>query len=211
MTQKLCVFGASGATGLVLTGQALNRGFDISAFVRSERAQKKIPQDATIVLGDLLTLGDVEGAVIGCNAIVCAFGPRPSAPEAFCADATKNITTAMKTHGIGRLICITGAMIGDYAHLSWFMRRMKSSFKKKQPAIAQDRAEQERFVESSGLEWTLIKPPRLTNGNARGRIRAGENLKVGTLSRISQADLSRFILDQIESREYVGKRVIVQY
>jgi uncharacterized protein YbjT (DUF2867 family) len=73
-------------------------------------------------------------------------------------------------------------MIGDYVHLSWFMQRMKSSFQKQQPAIAQDRAEQERLVESSGLEWTLIKPPRLTNSDSYLHIRSGENLKVGTMS-----------------------------
>ena len=208
---KICVFGASGASGLVINGQTLSRGLEVTAFVRSEAAKDKLPQDATTVVGNLLNLKDVEGAVNGQDAIVCAFGPRPSSPEIFCADATKNIILAMKKNDVRRLICITGAMIGDYAHLSWFMQRMKSSFQKQQPAIAQDRAKQERLVESSGLEWTLIKPPRLTNDKARNRFRSAENLKVGAMSKISRKDLSQFILEQIESSECVGKKVVVQY
>ncbi len=35
-------------------------------------------------------------------------------------------------------------------------------------------------------------------------------LKVDTFSSISRADLSRFMLDQMASTEYVGKRVVVQ-
>ena len=102
-------------------------------------------------------------------------------------------------------------MIGDYAHLSWFMRWMKSTYQKQQPALACDRAEQEQRVQASPLAWTLVKPPRLTDGQARGRIRSGEALKVGAMSSISRADLARFILDQVDSREYVGKQVVVQY
>jgi len=210
MNNKICVFGASGVSGLAITELAVSQGLEVTAFVRSEAAKDKLPQDATVVVGNLLNLNDVEGAVNGRDAIVCAFGPRPSSPEIFCADATKNIILAMKKHDLRRLLCITGAMIGDYPHLSWFMRRMKSSFQKQQPAIAQDRAEQEQLVESSGLEWTLIKPPRLTNDKARGRIRSAENLKVGAMSKISRKDLSQFILDQIESRKYIGKKVVVQ-
>jgi uncharacterized protein YbjT (DUF2867 family) len=101
-------------------------------------------------------------------------------------------------------------MIGEYPHLSWFMRSMRSSYQKQQPALARDRTDQEQRVEASGLDWTLVKPPRLSDGKAGGRIRFGENLKVGAFSSISRADLSRFILDQVDSREYVSKKVVVQ-
>jgi len=211
MAQKISIFGASGATGLALTQLAVERGLDVVAFVRSETAGIKFPQGVTVVVGDLLNPSDVERAVAGCDAVICAIGPRASSPEVFCAEATQNIIEAMKTQRVRRLVCQTGAMIGDYAHLSWFMRWMKSTYQKQQPALAHDRAEQEQSVEASGLDWTLVKPPRLTDGKERGRVRSGENLKVGMMSSISRADLSRFILDQVNAQEYVGKRVVVQY
>jgi putative NADH-flavin reductase len=165
----------------------------------------------TVLVGSLLNPRDVERAVQGCEAVICAIGPRMSAPDIFCAGATRNILEAMKAQGVRRLLCITGAMVGDYPHLSWFMRGIMSSYRKNQPAQAQDRTEQEKLVEESGLDWTLVKPPRLSNGAARGRIRAGTNLKVGAFSSISRMDLSIFILDQVEAKEYMGEKVIVQY
>jgi putative NADH-flavin reductase len=211
MTPRICIFGANGATGLAIAQQALARGHEVTAVVRSQSAQAKLPPGATVVVGSLLDRADVAHAIVGADAVICVFGPRPTSPEVFCAEATQSIIEAMRAHGMRRLICQTGAMIGDYPHLSWFMRMMRSSYRKQQPALAADRAEQERLVAASGLLWTTVKPPRLTSGTARGRVRSGENLKVGAFASISRADLARFMLDEVESLEYVGKHVVVRY
>jgi putative NADH-flavin reductase len=210
MTHKICIFGASGATGLIVTRLALERNLDVVAFVCGETAREKLPPGVTVKVGDLFNRSDVERALAGCDAVICAIGPRLSSPEVFCADATRNMIEAMKAQGVHRLVCLTGAMIGDYPRLSWFMRSMKSSYQKKQPALAEDRANQEKCVETSGLDWTLVKPPRLSNSKGRGHIRCGEALKVGAMSSLSRSDLGRFLLDQVDSREYVGKWVVVQ-
>ncbi len=211
MIHKICIFGASGETGLELTRQALERGYEVTAFVRSQTAIEKLPRGVTVLVGNLLDRTDVERAIAGSEAVIIAIGPRNASPEIFCAAATQNIIDAMQTSGVRRLVCQTGAMIGDYPHLSWFMRSMKNAYRKQQPAQAKDRLEQEQRVAASGLDWTLIKPPRLTNGPARGRVRSGERLNVGAMSSISRLDLSRFILDQVDSPEYVGKGVVVRY
>ena len=210
MTRRICVFGASGGTGALLVRQAMQRGHTVVAFVRGEAAKGTLPPGATVVIGSLLDPGAVERAVAGTDAVISALGPRVSSPEVFCAAATRNIIEAMKAQGVGRLLCITGAMIGDYPHLSWFMRSLRRMFRKHQPALARDRAEQERLVVASGLDWTLIKPPRLTNRRARGRVRSGGSLRIGAFSNISRADLSGFILDQIDLADSVGQSLVVE-
>jgi putative NADH-flavin reductase len=210
MTNKICIFGASGATGLALAEQARERNLEVMAFVRSETARDRLPPGVTAVVGNILDRTDVERAIIGVEAVICVIGPHPSSPEVFCADAMQNIMDSMKAQGVCRLLCVTGAMIGDYPHLSWFMRSMKDSYQKQQPNLAQDRADQEKCIEASNLDWTIVKPPRLTNGKGSGHIRSGEALKVGAMSSLSRVDLSRFLLDQVHSQEYVGKRVVVK-
>jgi putative NADH-flavin reductase len=128
MTYKLCIFGASGATGTILTKLAVKRGLDVTVFVRSEIAREIFPQGVTVVVGNLLNPGDVERAITGCKAVICAFGPRTYSPNLFCAEATQNIIDAMKAQGIKRLLCITGAMIGNYPYLSWFIHRIMSTY-----------------------------------------------------------------------------------
>jgi putative NADH-flavin reductase len=210
MPNRICIFGASGATGLALTRLAMERNLDVVAFVRSQAAGDKLPPGLTVVTGNILDRTDVERAIHGVDVVICLIGPRPSASEAFCTDAMQNITEAMQAQGVRRLLCVTGAMVGDYPHLSWFMRSIKKSYRKQQPALAQDRADQEKCLETSGLDWTLVKPPRLTNAKGSGTIRSGEALKVGAMSRISRADLARFLLEQVDSQLYVGKRIVVE-
>jgi uncharacterized protein YbjT (DUF2867 family) len=89
------------------------------------------------------------------------------------------------------------------------MRMMRNSYRKQQPALAADRAKQEQRVAASGLDWTVVKPPRLTNGPKRDHVQAGESLMIGAMSSISRADLSRFILNEIEARQFVGKSIVV--
>jgi putative NADH-flavin reductase len=84
-------------------------------------------------------------------------------------------------------------------------------YEKQQPAAARDREQQEMLIEASGLDWTIVKPPRLSDGPGRGRYRSGEDLGVGAFSHISRADLSAFILTQLDSDEYLKKRAVIQY
>ncbi|NGZ97499.1 MAG: hypothetical protein CV089_15500 [Nitrospira sp. WS110] len=73
-----------------------------------------------------------------------------------------------------------------------------------------NREEQERLVESSVLDWTIVKPPRLTDSLPRGRVYASASLLVGLLSKISRADLAAFILDEIQTGRFVRQRIFVK-
>ena len=73
-----------------------------------------------------------------------------------------------------------------------------------------DREEQERLVESSGLDWTIVKPPRLTDSRAQGRVLAGSSLRIGLLSKVSRASLTAFILDEIQTGRFVRQRIFVK-
>ena len=81
---------------------------------------------------------------------------------------------------------------------------------KSMPELARDREEQERLIMESECDWTIVKPPRLTDGPARGRVRAGTDLRVGLLSSISRRDLAAFLVSLVSSTQYSGRRVLVK-
>jgi uncharacterized protein YbjT (DUF2867 family) len=67
-----------------------------------------------------------------------------------------------------------------------------------------DKARQERIIAASNSAWTIVRPGRLTNGRARGRIRHGK--RVGNYFWtvwVSRADVADFMLDQLTSQEYI--------
>lgn len=196
---SICIFGASGKTGGRIAAIASAEGFAVTAFSRSLSAAQ-FPERTNIVTGDLDDRTAIEQAVQGADAVVCAFGPRPPHTDVFCAAATRTIIEAMRHHGVRRLVCITGAMVGAYPeNRTILFNWMAAMFARQRPEVAADRVRQEKLIAESGLDWTIVKPPRLTDDRPQGQIRSGWDVRVGLRSSVTRDDLARFILDSVRS------------
>jgi len=206
----LAIFGISGRTGYELAKLASLKGWKVRGFVRPTSVVTIGINNCRIVRGSFDDLDRMIETIADSAAACCLIGPRPPYRDVFCAAATAAIITAMKRTGCCRLICQTGAMIGPAPNQSHPMEWTAQAFAKWHPDIAHDREEQERLIESCGLDWTIIKPPRLKDSAPGGRVEAGPYLRVGLLSRISRADLAAFILDEIEGARFVNQRIFVQ-
>jgi putative NADH-flavin reductase len=148
--------------------------------------------------------------VEGATAVCCLLASRAPYVDLFCADATRAIVDAMEAEDCRRLLCVTGAAIGRVPSRSRPMSWMRAWFGRRRPAVARDREDQEAVVTGSALDWTLVKPPRLTDAGPRGRIVAGPDVAVGLGSSLSRADLANFLLDEIAHPRFVRHRVIVR-
>jgi putative NADH-flavin reductase len=210
--KKLCVFGASGRTGLLLVNIAVERGHAVTAFCRSESDRQYLPEQVTCIVGDLLDREHLDRAVTGADVVICAFGPREPYRDVFCAAATGAIIGSMKAHGVERLLCITTALAGDYpGNRSRFIKAMARLNRLLKPKVAADRDEQERRVEESGLNWTIVKPSELMPENEKPRFVHGDNVVVDAYSRISRYHLSTFLLDHLEADDYSRNKVFLRY
>jgi hypothetical protein len=118
---------------------------------------------------------------------------------------------AARDAGVRRLVVVTGAMIGHPPeHLSWLYRFVPAHLAGEQAALLADRRLQEDLVRTSGLDWTLVRPPRLGLGHPTGRVVAGPDLDVGLLARVDRADLARYLLDVASDPAMVGQAVSVR-
>jgi putative NADH-flavin reductase len=207
-TRTLAVFGATGKTGLALIAEARQRGWQVQALVRGAAGTLEGQSGVEIVRGEFSSLERLQATIVGASAVCCVFGPRPPFTDVFCANATRAVIAAMQHTSTHRLIVQTGAMVGQNLPnwtLAW--RLMTSMYQRQQPKAARDRLEQERLVRQSGLDWTIIKPPRLTDGAASRHVRVAANLRVGMLSKISRADLATVLMDEVEQPRFVGQAV----
>lgn len=205
----LAIFGITGRTGHALGRAAVGRGMAVRGFARPGSLMPADLGAIKIVVGTFEDPARVLETVAGTDAVCCVFGPRPPYTEAFCASATDAIIHAMREAGVRRLLCQTGAMIGPGNRTPAFAL-LARSVARRQPEAADDRLEQERLVQESGLQWTLVKPPRLTHRAAGHAVQADPALRVGLFSRIGRSDLASFILDAIEHEQFVGTRVFVR-
>ncbi len=207
----LAVFGGSGATGKAVVRQALARGFSVRTLVRDVKAMNIKSGMLEIIEGSPLRSGDVELCLKGSDVAICVFGPRPPYADIFCEAATGNIIEVMQRLGLKRLVCQTGAMIGDYpANRTLPFRLMVRQFNRRLPLVARDRAAQERVVTSSGLAWTIVKPSKLTERKAVGKWHAGPNVRTSLLSSISRYDLADFLVEEALNPKFPEQVVFIR-
>lgn len=203
----IAIFGVSGRTGQALAAGARARGWTTRGF---GRISSEAALGTVMIHGGYQDAPRIQEAVRGADGVCCVFGPRPPYTDVFCAAATRAVVAAMTATGRRRLLCVTGAMMGAAPSRSRALAWMAALYRWWQPAVARDREEQENAVTGSGLDWTLVKPPRLTDGDATRRVAAGPAVRVGLLSTISRADLAEFMLDAVLDAECVRQRLIVK-
>ncbi len=170
----------------------------------------QLPSGLVVVRGFPDYLPDIVTAVRGVDGVCCVYGPHARNPEAFCAALTQRIVEAMRAEGVRRLVCLTGAMIGALpGNISPAVRAMTRLLRWRAPDLARDRAQQEAIVMASGLDWTVVKPPRLTEGGRTGVVHADPALPIGMPSSLSRVDLAEFIFRAATHRRFVGQKVYV--
>lgn len=193
---KITVFGATGGTGTHVVGQALAAGHDVTAVVRGA-TRPEVPADSRLYVAEA-PLDDPDALVplvTGRDAVISALGARGRGPTTVCADGARSITTAMRTAGGGRLVVVSASgahTTGDGPATRLLVKPMLRRMLRHQFA---DMLAMEEVVRCSGLDWTIVLPPRLTNGAPTGkpvRSRVGGNVRGGFT--IARADLAEFLL-----------------
>jgi putative NADH-flavin reductase len=208
--KTIALFGATGRTGIEIMKLALISNHAVNGFCRSRNSISFPDENLSIFEGSVLNIDDVRLAIENSDYVVSALGTKPPFTDIFCFDALKNIIYAMYDYNVRRLICITGAMIGDFTpNQSKFMKFMTNRFNKRKPLIALDRLKQETVVKASELAWTLIKPPRLTNGSLT-EYSIGEALKITAFSSISRKSLAAAIINLIDDNTTFRKSFFVK-
>jgi putative NADH-flavin reductase len=192
--ETVTLFGATGRTGKAIIQEANNYKIKLLPF------SKRLPTD-----------DEVRNSIKGSDAVIIVFGPKYNSTDIFCDRYTKQIVNAMTKENVSRLICQTGAMIGEYdENRSFFFKILCNQYKKSSPEGYNDRVEQESTIKKSQLNWTIIKPPRLSDSTTDKKVSSGENLKVGLMSSITRKSLANFILQEVINGENIKKSVFVK-
>ena len=212
---KLTIFAATGGIGRQLLEQAVAAGDDVTAVVRNP---KNLSAKVRVVTADLAAADPaaLESAVAGADAVISALGPRSSAEAGVAWQGTRAIVQAMKATNVRRIVVVSAAPIGTVPSLGrprppkhdpgdgFFMRHLLSPLTKAALRTRYgDLALMEDLLRDSGLDWTVVRPPQLTNKALTGtyRIAYGQNLRRGL--RISRADVAHLMLRVLEQPETI--------
>lgn len=204
--------GATGGTGRELVARALERGYEVTAFVRDPSKLAIEHPRLRLAVGDVLDYPAVEAALRGQQAVVSALGhKRWLGPSRILSSGTRNLLRAMEAHGVSRIVCETSLGIGDSAgrmglYYTFLVIPLVVPF------YFWDKTRQEREIAGSRTEWVIVRPAVLSDRPGRGRVRHGS--RVGSYLRtvrISRADVADFMLEQLESDAWLGRAVGVSW
>ena len=198
---RITVFGATGRTGQPLVEQAVERGHEVVAFARSPGDVE--PRDGvTVVEGDAYAGTGVKEAVADSDAVVSVLGQTSDGPDDLLTVAGDHVLGAMAEHGVDRFVTLVGAGVweaGESVSLSG--RVMSTLLKLAARSVLNDAEDHVERVRATDLDWTVVRAPRLADGEGTGDYRAGD-IALGFES-VIRADVARFVLDCLEKDLYV--------
>lgn len=207
---KLSVFAATGGIGRLIVDQAVAAGHSVTAVVRSPA---KVTADVTVVQADLASPDPevLASAVSGADAVLSGLGAVGKADTGVATRGTQAMVDAMRATGVRRLVVVSAAPIGTVPSPGnphppkhdpgegFVMRNVLTPLVKL--ALRRhyaDLATMEDVVRASSLDWTIMRPPRLTDKPFTGRYRTayGQNLRGGGM--ISRADVAHLMLEVLD-------------
>jgi len=208
---KLTIFGATGATGTTLTAQALAAGHEVTAVVRDvSRLQIPDHQRLRVVTADVMDPASVAPVIDGTDAVISAVGPRNTGPTTVIRDSVRSIITAMDKTGTRRFVQVSGSIVADEGE-SLYMRYLVKPLARRTflRHVCADMRAGENEIRSSDLDWTIVRPPALTDKEATRSYRTAidQNLRHGFS--ISRSDLAVCLLGLVDDPASVHRHVAI--
>ncbi len=196
---KLFILGANGHTGTQIIDLALSRAHTVTAFVRSPEKLKRQHPLLEIVRGDPRNEDELAFALPGHDAVLSALGVRPPRafrPHTLVQECAASTTAAMTRVGVKRLVLVSAAVLFPERGLIFaFFRRLLAQ-------VMRDLGKAEEIVQATSLDWTIARPPRLTDGSGESYRTKRDALPSNGFSMSFRA-VAAFMLDATEHRTHI--------
>ena len=214
--KNILLFGATGRTGKQVLKYALDKGYGVTALVRSPEKITEKSDKLTIIKGLPTNLDDVRKAIVNCDRVISTLNPisekdmislRRIEPPQILEKSIRNAIKCMKETGIKKISVVSSIGIGEtYLLAPWFMRLLgkitnfRNSF--------DDHNVQESLLMKSDLDWVITRPVSLNNNESLQNLVINYDKKP-TPFKISRKQLAKFLVDCLETEEFSRKALIL--
>ncbi|WP_169801671.1 NAD(P)H-binding protein [Millisia brevis] len=200
---RTLVIGSTGPMGREVLKRAADVGATVRAFARTPAALDGVTDD--VAQGNVLDGDSLLAALDGVDAVISVLGSRPGRGDKhLLEEGTRAVVEAMRRSGCRRLVCVTGMGAGSSRGHGplWYDALVRPTILR---GVYADKERQEKVIETSGLDWTIVRPAVLVakpqDRPVKAAVELGRTEKMGPLTR---ADVAAFLLDDVASRDHVG-------
>ncbi|WP_375388467.1 NAD(P)H-binding protein [uncultured Amnibacterium sp.] len=203
--RRVLVLGANGPTGREVVQQALHRGLAVTALTRNQASFPIVHERIDVVGGDATDPSTIDAVVARADAVVSVIGTAYTwKPVTVYSRSARELVDAMRQHGGRRLIVVTSMAVPKQETTknplrTLLLRLWRSTYTR---TLYDDMLEMERIVSTSGLDWTIVRPPALTYDPASTYAIADTRIDLPAMAR---ADLAAMLLDQLDDHEWIRR------
>jgi putative NADH-flavin reductase len=209
---RITVFGANGATGRLLSRQALDAGHAVVAVTRKPTEFPLVHDALTVAEADAYDRKAVAAAIAGSDCVLSTLGvPFTRKPISIYSDGIAGIVAGMERHGVKRVVVVSSAATSPRPHAEggFLLNRVV------QPLVTAtigkttyaDMRRMEAFLRATNLDWTVMRPAGLFDADRVSDYRLEEDHADGVFT--SRADLAASMLAQLETPQWVHRTVAV--
>ncbi|QWU16084.1 Putative NADH-flavin reductase [Paenibacillus sophorae] len=202
-SHQIAIIGGTGTAGRYLAQKALESGHRVRMLVRNPEKLTYHDNRIQITVGDARDVSSIRSLLEGCNVVINTFG-QPVKALPLYSEITSNVLAVMSEYGIRRYIGVTGGSLnvdGDRKSLinrvasKWFEILLRKMIIDKKKELA--------LLMKSDIEWTLVRLPIVVEGSGTGIMK--ENLTDVPGRTMTNEDIAKFLISQIDDKKYVRK------
>jgi putative NADH-flavin reductase len=209
---RIVILGANGGIGKHTVEQALDRGHTVVAIVRNPQSLSLDHPNLVVKKADVMQYETLLNIIGKDDVVISAIGKSSTKETTLYSQGNSNIMQAMKQAGATRLFVISASGLEvNPTHnmmLRWATKNVLQRILKHMYA---DLERMEHLIKASDLTWTIVRPPRLTEGAHTGSYRVSANGYLSNPQSISRADVADFILKSIGNAGTFRKTVELAY
>ncbi|MYL32393.1 NAD(P)H-binding protein [Pontibacillus yanchengensis] len=205
---KLTILGGSGRVGQKIARLAHDQGYQVQALVRDISKARELIPFATLIEGDATNTEDLQKALIGSHGVISSLN----------TDKTTTLTTAfpliiehMNQLGIKRIVTIGTAGILNSRYEEGKFRYQSSESKRTKTFAAEEHAAVYKMLEQSTLDWTIVCPTYLPEGEEESEVRYELDMLPIDGKKITTGDTAKFAFETFQEHRFSRTRVGICY
>ncbi|MFC0562499.1 NAD(P)-dependent oxidoreductase [Halalkalibacter alkalisediminis] len=205
---NILLLGATGRVGSQIVTYALYDRHHVTVLVRTPEKIQINNENLTIIQGNVLNKDDIVRAMHGIDVVISALNTDGTTT---LSESMPLIIEAMENEGIKRIITIGTAGILQSKTTPNSLRYQSSESKQKSTRAAKEHHKVYDMLKQSTLEWTIVCPTYLPDGERVGKYRIDRNFLPDGGAKISVPDTAEFTYNQIKASDYIKSRVGIAY
>ncbi|WP_107951598.1 NAD(P)-dependent oxidoreductase [Lysinibacillus parviboronicapiens] len=205
---KILVLGATGRVGSHIVSLALQDGHHVTALVRTPNKVEIKDTNLDITHGNVLNQQDIESVMSEIDIVISALNTDGTNT---LTESMRMILETMKKANVKRIITVGTAGILQSRLNPHLLRYQSSESKQKTTFAAQEHHKVFDMLSQSDVDWTIVCPTYLPDGEYTGVYRTERNFLPDGGTKISVADTAEFTYQQSVCNEYLQSRVGIAY